>query len=215
MTSMAAKSKYQQKTDEELVGLIKQEDQAAISEFYYRKSDPLFYISYKIIKDKEQALATVLKAYESLLKLKENLNTVSDFNAMWYTITYRKTLSLTQRRSGSRQEILLEDFNMFAHRVEEDDALANLINSAEINQQLYIAINKLPQRQRQVVNCMLDNKTTAEIGHEMAINPSTVRQLWHTAILNLKKHFKAERLVSVVLMGILAIASLVFKLFRI
>jgi RNA polymerase sigma-70 factor (ECF subfamily) len=163
----------EQRTDEELMVLIKAYNHDAFSTLVRRHSDRFYALSYRTLFNQSDAEDIV---QESFLKLwrkpelwKEKKN--SKFTTWFYRIIVNACYDLNKKKSS--QEVCLVVDEQSAEQVAESENLSHQQLSA-----IDAALRNLPERQRMALNlCFYEELSNAEAADVMGIRLKALQSL--------------------------------------
>lgn len=180
---MAAYSSY---TDEELVALLKQGDQFALSALYMRYWDKLLVVAGNRLDDLEEAEEAVQDVFFSLWQRKEMLelkHSLSTYLAV--AVKYRIIKTLDKRY---RIKNKIENAGDLDLQVLSPSADAAMLEH-ELFDQIAAAINKLPEKCRIVFTMSREEgKSHKEIAEALDISTKTVEAHMNKAMKDLKNN---------------------------
>lgn len=162
--------KYSSLSDDNLLKLIKEDNQKAFTELYYRHSPMLFSLSLRYLKDQMMAEDAVQHSFVKLWEAREKISITKNVRNYLYTLT--KNHILNQIRNNNK--IIAQNYQE-AQMVETSLSEAS-IEKEETIEKLYNALEQLPKTKKEV--CLLkmqeyfSNKEIAEI---LNISVSTVK----------------------------------------
>lgn len=171
-----------------LVMSVQQGNKQAFAMLYRFYLKPLLGFSFKLSNDKEIANDAV---QESWIKVSKNIRQLNDprtFKSWIYRLVRWKTLDLLKARTRRQ-----ERFESFDESSQVDDATVttNLISDSSLDEGLTIAINSLPNTEREMIHLFyLDDLRISEIAIVLNIPSGTVKSRLSRARNLLKTKFK-------------------------
>ncbi|MBN2009023.1 sigma-70 family RNA polymerase sigma factor [candidate division KSB1 bacterium] len=168
------------KSDTELSQLIKNSDHTAFRELYERYWQPLYHFLWSRTLSESLATEFVQEVFVRLWNFREQLNTQKNIKSYLYRIANNLIID-----SHRKQKIRIQ------HQQEEQQSAQELdpIN-IELQTQLEIAIEKLPEKLRTVfVLHHLRQYTYIEIADMCNVSKKTVEKRMKKAIYILQKYF--------------------------
>lgn len=177
---MAAFSTY---TDQELVALLKQGDDAAFEEVFIRYEPLLLNFVYKKINDREAAKDILQDIFVQLWNYRTGLDPVS-------LGSYLFTVALNKIRDGYKHQVIHEGH---IHQLQQmltgvADGADHLIREKDITRLIEKEIAALPDKMREVFllrkDAFMSNKQIAE---ELGISEQTVETHMKRALKTLKE----------------------------
>lgn len=133
---------------------------------------------------KEISKEIVLDIFLKLYDKREGFDTFSKIKAYLYISVKNSCLNVIEKEKvyQRRFELYTKNFDEF-----EDNVLDNIIQT-EVYQELYHAIDLLPEQYRLIMNRIVKGDTAKEISEEMGIPVSTVNTQKSRAISLMKKN---------------------------
>lgn len=176
---MAAYSSY---TDQELVALLKLNEDAAFEEVFIRYEPLLLNFVYKKINDREAAKDILQDVFVQLWNYRTGLNVVS-------LASYLFTMAVNKIRDGYKHQVIHEAHIVkLQHLIEEEtDGTDHLIREKDIARLIKMEIAALPDKMREVFllrkDAFMSNK---EIAEKLGISEQTVETHMKRALKTLK-----------------------------
>jgi len=174
--------KHKTYSDEELLLLLKENNQSALKHIYNSYWKSLYISAYSIIRDPEQCEDIV---QDVLLQLWIRKNEVDIHSLKAYLFTSVRFKVLTYIKSAGNRKTFLssEELEKIAGTVE----ITNRLEQTEINHLLDKGISGLPKRCQQIfILSRKENLNNKEIAERMGISPKTVENQITIAIRQLK-----------------------------
>lgn len=182
-----------QRTDTELISLVRQSDAKAFNELHHRFWHSLYAIAYKKIGDPDETSDLLQELFIELWEKRESLlfnNAVNNWlrNRLWFKI------ALYFRNKGTKEKHRLDFFNFIRHDVES--AISVDISGLEEKETFYeeilatlnSSIDTMPERMKEIfLMSKSGNYTVKEIAEKMNISPKTVKSQLERATIRLKK----------------------------
>jgi RNA polymerase sigma-70 factor, ECF subfamily len=186
-------TEYPPQPDEQLVRLAQQGDTRAFDELVDRYRDRVYRLSYKILRNEDDAAESLQDAFLSAYRGLKNFKAESTFSTWLYRIAtnaalmkYRKRrdghVSLEQSQSSNEdaEPIQLEDWA--ARPVEE------LLND-ELREAMQEGVDRLPEDLRTVFLLRDDQGlSNAEVAEALDLTVAAVKSRLHRARLSLRAH---------------------------
>lgn len=155
-----------------LVERVLHGDAAAYGSLVTRHMQRAFAIAYRVVEHREDAEDIVQDAFMRTLERIDQLERGRPFRPWFLRIVVNQALNFRRAR-GIRGTVGIPE-SAAASGIQPDRAAEN----AELRTQLTAALNKLPEKQRTIVQLAdLEGLRSAEIGRIMELSDGTVR--WH------------------------------------
>jgi len=178
-------------TDEELLTLLQKKDEKAFTAIYDRYHKLLYVVAYKYLKDEELAKDAVQQIFYKLWESHAVLNI--HINLKNYLFTMLKNHVLNEIRNNLTA--MEKNYELSQSEIEYEDEIIVRLEDQELKEQLYKAINKLPEQKRMVCLYKLkESLTNHEIASKMDISVPTVKTHYSQAIKMLREYL--EKLLS-------------------
>lgn len=173
-------------TDDELLILLQKGNERAFTVIYERYHKLLFVVAYKYLKDNDSAKDAVQQIF---LKLWESRSLFSiNINLRNYLYTMLKNHLLNEIRNN--YTALEKNYELAQEAIEYENEILSKLEEKEMTEQLYRAINDLPEQKKVVCLYKLrDNLSNLEIAEKMQISVPTVKTHYSQAIKLLREHF--------------------------
>lgn len=173
-------------TDDELLILLQKGNERAFTAIYERYHKLLFVLAYKYLKDNDSAKDAVqqifLKLWESRTLFNININLRN------YLYTMLKNHLLNEIRNN--YTALEKNYELAQEAIEYENEILSKLEEKEMTEQLYRAINDLPEQKKVVCLYKLrDSLSNLEIAEKMQISVPTVKTHYSQAIKLLREHF--------------------------
>ena len=183
---MKGEGDYNCFSDEDLLSLLGQGDELAFTIIYQRYHKLLYVVAYKYLKNDCSAKDSVQQIFYRLWESRSVL--IISMNLRNYLYTMLKNHLLNEIRNN--YTAMEKNYELAQEKVEYEDDLLDNIEKKEIEDQLYRAINDLPEQKKQVCLYKLrSNLSNLEIANKMGISVPTVKTHYAQAIKMLREHF--------------------------
>lgn len=183
---MKGEGDYNCFSDEDLLSLLGQGDELAFTIIYQRYHKLLYVVAYKYLKNDCSAKDSVQQIFYRLWESRSVL--IINMNLRNYLYTMLKNHLLNEIRNN--YTAMEKNYELAQEKVEYEDDLLDNIEKKEIEEQLYRAINGLPEQKKQVCLYKLrSNLSNLEIANKMGISVPTVKTHYAQAIKMLREHF--------------------------
>lgn len=173
-------------SDEYLLALLGKGDEQAFTIIYQRYHKLLYVVAYKYLKNDCSAKDSVQQIFYRLWESRSVL--IINMNLRNYLYTMLKNHLLNEIRNNYMA--MEKNYELAQEKVEYEDDLLDNIEKKEIEEQLYLAINGLPEQKKQVCLYKLrGNLSNLEIANKMGISVPTVKTHYAQAVKMLREHF--------------------------
>ena len=173
-------------TDDELLILLQKGNERAFTAIYERYHKLLYVLAYKYLKDNDTAKDAVQQIF---LKLWESRSLFSiHINLRNYLYTMLKNHLLNEIRNNFTA--LEKNYELAQETIEYENEILSKLEEKEMTEQLYRAIDSLPEQKKAVCLYKLkDSLSNQEIAEKMQISIPTVKTHYSQAIKLLREHF--------------------------
>ena len=173
-------------TDDELLILLQKGNERAFTAIYERYHKLLYVLAYKYLKDNDTAKDAVQQIF---LKLWESRSLFSiHINLRNYLYTMLKNHLLNEIRNN--YTALEKNYELAQETIEYENEILSKLEETEMTEQLYRAIDSLPEQKKAVCLYKLkDSLSNQEIAEKMQISIPTVKTHYSQAIKLLREHF--------------------------
>ena len=173
-------------TDDELLILLQKGNERAFTAIYERYHKLLYVLAYKYLKDNDTAKDAVQQIF---LKLWESRSLFSiQINLRNYLYTMLKNHLLNEIRNN--YTALEKNYELAQETIEYENEILSKLEEKEMTEQLYRAIDSLPEQKKAVCLYKLkDSLSNQEIAEKMQISIPTVKTHYSQAIKLLREHF--------------------------
>ena len=173
-------------TDDELLILLQKGNERAFTAIYERYHKLLYVLAYKYLKDNDTAKDAVQQIF---LKLWESRSLFSiHINLRNYLYTMVKNHLLNEIRNN--YTALEKNYELAQETIEYENEILSKLEEKEMTEQLYRAIDSLPEQKKAVCLYKLkDSLSNQEIAEKMQISIPTVKTHYSQAIKLLREHF--------------------------
>ena len=173
-------------TDDELLILLQKGNERAFTAIYERYHKLLYVLAYKYLKDNDTAKDAVQQIF---LKLWESRSLFSiHINLRNYLYTMLKNHLLNEIRNN--YTALEKNYELAQETIEYENEILSKLEEKEVTEQLYRAIDSLPEQKKAVCLYKLkDSLSNQEIAEKMQISIPTVKTHYSQAIKLLREHF--------------------------
>lgn len=173
-------------TDDELLILLQKGNERVFTVIYERYHKLLYVLAYKYLKDNDIAKDAVQQIF---LKLWESRSLFSiHINLRNYLYTMLKNHLLNEIRNN--YTALEKNYELAQETIEYENEILSKLEEKEMTEQLYRAIDGLPEQKKAVCLYKLkDSLSNQEIAEKMQISIPTVKTHYSQAIKLLREHF--------------------------
>ena len=173
-------------TDDELLILLQKGNERAFTAIYERYHKLLYVLAYKYLKDNDTAKDAVQQIF---LKLWESRSLFSiHINLRNYLYTMLKNHLLNEIRNN--YTALEKNYELAQETIEYENEILSKLEEKEMTEQLYRAIDSLPEQKKAVCLYKLkDSLSNQEIAEKMQISIPTVKTHYSQAIKLISEHF--------------------------
>ena len=173
-------------TDDELLILLQKGNERAFTAIYERYHKLLYVLAYKYLKDNDTAKDAVQQIF---LKLWESRSLFSiHINLRNYLYTMLKNHLLNEIRNN--YTALEKNYELAQETIEYENEILSKLEEKEMTEQLYRAIDSLPEQKKAVCLYKLkDSLSNQEIAEKMQLSIPTVKTHYSQAIKLLREHF--------------------------
>ena len=167
----------------ELFERIRGGDEQAFTLVYERYHGMLYSLALRMIKQTGAAEDAVQYVFVRLWELRGGLSVTVSLRNYLYTMT--KNYLLNYIRHNGR--VLEQSYVIAQLRQQQDDTLAQYIESRDIDRRLGEAIDRLPRQQRAVIMMKRDGCSNREIAEQLRISVKTVENHMTAALGQLRR----------------------------
>lgn len=178
--------------DDLLIEKLKEGDNNAFEELYYKYSEKLFYFSLRYFKNKEDAEGLVQEIFIKVWENKQNLKKGLSFSAFLFTMAKNAIINIHRKKinENAYKEYLKNYIDTHNNKTENDIILADM------KKRIDKSIESLPP-QRQLIFKLSrnDGLSYKEISAKLNISEKTVEAHMRLALKTIRAAVKAEILV--------------------
>ncbi len=168
----------------------KEWDENTFHELYRQYYKALASYAYQFVGVDETAEDIAQDVFAILWENKGNYDNLAALKAFLYNTTRNKAIDIIRHRHSQKRYMNTAMENNMPFHLNPDGE--EEFFSEEIYRQLFIAINELPERQREIFILKMEGKKYKDIAHELEISLSTVKTLRQRALNTLKKKLHQE-----------------------
>jgi len=175
----------QQHSDLQLVRSLQKGDMRAFDRLFTKYGGKIFYLAKGYLGSREEAEGLVQEVFIKIWENRRNIKEHLSFRSYLFTITYnaiRKFLRVKYREQEFLKEFQIDDPAL-------TDQVTVQIEYIELLEQVDLAVEKLPRRQRQIYKLSREEGLShKEIARILSLRPKTVENHLHEAMKRIRKH---------------------------
>jgi len=176
-------------SDTELIESIRNDDNKAFEQLYYRYSQQLYYFSLKYLKSKEDAEGLVQEIYAKLWEIRKTVICGESFSSFLFTIA--KNTIFNKHRKKLNEENYKEHLRL--HFDELYDKTENDIILADLKLRIDKQVEKLPPKRKQIYILSRERGLSyKEIAAELNISEKTIESHIRLALQAIRATLKGE-----------------------
>jgi len=177
---------YNTKSNTDLLRLLKHGDLHAFDAIYERYSKRLYCFVFRYIKQESDAEGIVQEVFLKIWEARKNIDLHCSFNSFLFTIAYNTTITLLRKRVNEKK--YLENIEI-RNKINESDEIINEIHYRDLNKKVYILLDQLTPRQKEIfILSREEGLTHEEISKKLNISANTVKNHMVTALAFLRDH---------------------------
>ncbi|MEN8117953.1 MAG: RNA polymerase sigma-70 factor [Bacteroidota bacterium] len=174
------------KSNKELLLLIKKGDRVAFYNIYERYSKRLYGFVLRYIKQEADAEEIVQEVFVKIWEARSKIDVYSSFESYLFTVAYNTTISLLRKRVNEKKYkehlISVQQFN-------EAPGFTNEIYFKELTQKVQTLLDELTPRQKEIFQLSREKGLThEEIAIKLGITVNTVKKHITNTLSFLKLH---------------------------
>ncbi len=181
----------------DIIAKFQQGDSQAFTYFFQLHYRPLCYFAAQLVGDHQDAEDIVKDTYVKLWQKHVSFATSQNIKAFLYITTRNACLNFLrhlQVREASRKEL------MFLEEIKGQELVVNRMIKAELMQEIYSEIEKLPEKRRMVFKmAYLEGLKNDEIAEQMNISIHTVKEHKGKALQFLRLRFSDRNIILFIL----------------
>lgn len=177
-------SKIHELSDNELIQLLKKDDNAAFTEIYNRYVESLAGFAGAQLYHLEEAHDILHDIFVKLWEDRDTLDISGSLKSYLFSATRNRVIDRIRRRI-TRQDYALM---LQATKPPESYGADKVIEAKELQENIEKALNELPRRAKQIYRLSRDqHQTTLEIAQMLNISEQTVKNQLTTALKHLRQ----------------------------
>jgi RNA polymerase sigma-70 factor (ECF subfamily) len=177
---------YNNKSNTDLLRLLRSGDMSAFDAIYERYSKRLYCFVLRYIKQEPDAEGIVQEVFLKIWEARKNIDLHCSFNSFLFTIAYNTTITLLRKRVNEKK--YLENLEI-RNKINESDEIINEIHYRDLNKKVYILLDQLTPRQKEIfILSREEGLTHEEISKKLNISANTVKNHMVTALAFLRDH---------------------------
>ncbi len=186
------------KSNTELLQLIREDNMIAFYNLYERYSRRLFGFVLKYLKQETDAEEIVQEVFIKIWENRANINIYSSFESFLFTIAYNKTISLFRQRTTENKYL---EYLKSIQQVDEDPVIIDEIYYTELKDKVLSLLDELTPRQKEIFLLSREQGLThQEIAGKLNISVNTVKKHMVNTLAFLKLNIGNGNIVSVLFM---------------
>ena len=172
-------SSYPECSDEELMDLLKQQDQFAFTEVYNRYWTFVYSHIFKMLKDEEEAKDSVQEVFSNLWLKADQLKSNQNLAGLLYRSSRNHVFNLIEKNQVRQNHI--QSLTEFVNTV--DPNTVDQIDEKQLQAIIELEIAKLPPKMRRIFELSRkDELSHQEIAHKLDLSYQTVKKQVQNAL---------------------------------
>ena len=178
------------KSNTELVKLLKKGDMVAFNAIYNKYCYKLHEFVFMYLKQEEDAEEIVQEVFVKIWESRNKLDVYSSFEAFLFTIAYNATISLLRKRVSENKS---REYLKSLQQIDAAEQVIDEIQFKELDQKVQSLLEQLTPRQKEIyLLSREDGLTHKEIAGKLNISESTVNNHLVTTLKYLKSHIDSS-----------------------
>lgn len=183
------------KSNTELVKLLKKGDRVAFYNIYERYCKRLFGFVLRYIKVEADAEGIVQEVFIKIWESRNKLDAYTSFESFLFTITYNATISLLRKRANEQK--YLEHLKSI-QQIQKAPDLIDELQLNELNEQVQTLLEELTPRQKEIFQLSREEGLThEEIAKKLDISLNTVKKHMANSLSFLKSRIDNSLIVNI------------------
>jgi len=187
---------YSERSEKELIELLKQDDQRAFSSLYFQNIQKLKYFIQRTTKSPHLAEDIVHDTFVKLWESRKEIDALKPLKPYLYTIAKRTLLNVLKR--ANHEVSILTEIRKYAKETENTTDLE--IEYNESNSLIAEALHSITGQPKEVfIRCRIQGLTYKQVAEELGITESTVNKHMHKALKLIREYIKYKNALAVLL----------------
>ncbi|RDC55919.1 RNA polymerase sigma-70 factor [Pedobacter chinensis] len=187
---------HSERTEKELIELLKQDDQQALSMLYYQNVQKLKYYIQRTAQSPHLAEDIVHDTFVKLWESRKEIDASKPFKPYLFTIAKRTLLNVLKR--AKHEVSILAEIRKYAQATEYTTDLK--IEYNESNTLIVEALNSLTGQPKEVfIRCRIQGLTYKQAAGELGITESTVNKHMNKALTLIREYIKYKNALTILL----------------
>ncbi len=183
------------KSNTELIKLLKNGDIAAFDAIYNQYCYKLHQFVFMYLKQEEDAEGIVQEVFIKIWQSREKIDVYASFESFLFTIAYNATMSLLRKRMSEAKS---KEYLKSLQQIEIAEQVIDEIYFKELNQKVQTLLDQLTARQKEIYLLSREEGLThEEIAQKLNISESTVNNHLVKTIKFLKSHIDSGLAVNI------------------
>ena len=183
------------KSNTELLQLIREDNMVAFYNLYERYSKRLFGFVLKYLKQESDAEEIVQEVFIKIWENRASIDIFSSFESFLFTIAYNKTISLFRQRTTENK--YLEHLKSI-QQVDEEPVIIDEIYYTELKDKIQSLLDELSPRQKEIFQLSREQGLThQEIAAKLNISVNTVKKHMVNSLAFLRLNIGNGNIVSI------------------
>ncbi|QPH40927.1 RNA polymerase sigma factor [Pedobacter endophyticus] len=187
---------YSERSEKELIELLKQDDQGAFSRLYFQNIQKLKYFIQRTTKSPHLAEDIVHDTFVKLWESRKEIDAAKPLKPYLYTIAKRTLLNVLKR--ANHEVSIITEIRKYAQETENTTDLE--IEYNESNSLMVDALNSITGQPKEVfIRCRIQGLTYKQAAEELGVTESTVNKHMHKALKLIREYIKYKNALAVLL----------------
>ena len=172
-----------------LLAQLNKGDKKAFDQIFKQYSKSLYYFSFSMLKNEEDAKDIVQEVFLKLWSERDKIDNTKSFKSFLFTISYNMTIDRLRKRIRDKK------FRSFVEKEFDVSCLENgiMVDYDMINNKIQSAVNELPDKRQKIFRLSREGGySNKQIAEELNIAPKTVENQITLAIKHIKSSLGKE-----------------------